>query len=100
LKFTYTQNERSSRRQPCKKLIYSTFTLPDQQSTIAGYVGEHRGDAEPPRRLQASLDASVLVSSRKFHDLSGYRTEVHADVFPLQDQPATRSVLQLINEKK
>jgi len=39
LNFTYTQNDTLSRRlPPNEKLIYSTFTVPINESSIAGYV--------------------------------------------------------------
>ncbi|MDA8099719.1 MAG: HD domain-containing protein [Nitrospiraceae bacterium] len=98
LKFSYTQNDTLQERQPGKKLIYSTFTLPINNQTIAGYVannGEMLNLADV-YKLPSSLPFSF---NRKFDDLSGYRTQSML-TFPLKtNRGDIIGVLQLINEK-
>jgi len=98
LKFTYTQNDTFQQRQPGKKLIYSTFTLPINNLTIAGYVantGEMLNLADV-YKLPTTLPFSF---NRRFDDLSGYRTQSML-TFPLKtNRGNTIGVLQLINVK-
>jgi len=98
LKFTYTQNDTFQRRQPGKKLIYSTFTLPINNQTIAGYVANtgEMLNLTDVYKLPSTLPFSF---NRKFDDLSGYRTQSML-TFPLKtNRGDTVGVLQLINEK-
>jgi HD-GYP domain-containing protein (c-di-GMP phosphodiesterase class II) len=98
LKFSYTQNETMQQRQPGKKLIYSTFTLPINNQTIAGYVANNGQMLNLPDvyRLPASLPFSF---NRKYDDLSGYRTQSML-TFPLKtNRGDIIGVLQLINGK-
>jgi HD-GYP domain-containing protein (c-di-GMP phosphodiesterase class II) len=98
LKFTYTQNDTIQQRQPGKKLIYSTFTLPINNQTIAGYVANTGKmlNLTDVYKLPSTLPFSF---NRKFDDLSGYRTQSML-TFPLKTNHGdTIGVLQLINGK-
>jgi len=98
LKFSYSQNDTLQLRQPGRKLIYSTFKMPINNQSIAGYVA-NTGD------LLNLQDAYKLPSNRPFSfnrtydDLSGYRTQSML-TFPLKtNRGDTIGVLQLINAK-
>lgn len=99
LKFSYTHNDTLQKRLPAgKKLIYSTFTIPINNQTIAGYV------ANTGKMLNIS-DAYLLRSNlpysfnRSFDERSGYRTQSML-TFPLKtNRGDTVGVLQLINAK-
>lgn len=98
LKFSYTQNETLQQRQPGKKLIYSTFTLPINNQTIAGYVANNGEMLNIPDvyKLPTTLSFSF---NRKYDDLSGYRTQSML-TFPLKtNRGDIIGVLQLINGK-
>ena len=98
LKFSYTQNDTMQLRQPGKKLIYSTFTLPINNQTIAGYVANNGETLNLPDvyKLPSTLPFSF---NRKYDDLSGYRTQSML-TFPLKtNRGDIIGVLQLINGK-
>jgi len=98
LKFSYTQNNTFQQRQPGKKLIYSTFTMPINNQSIAGYVANTGELLNLPDayKLPPALPFSF---NRKYDDLSGYRTQSML-TFPLKtNRGDTIGVLQLINEK-
>jgi len=98
LKFSYTQNDTLQQRQPGRKLIYSTFTLPIDNQTIAGYVANNGEMLNLPDvyKLPATLPFSF---NRKFDELSGYRTQSML-TFPLKTSRGNIiGVLQLINER-
>ncbi len=98
LKFSYTQNDTLQERQPGRKLIYSTFTLPINNQTIAGYVANTGELLNLPDvyKLSSTLP---FAFNRKFDDLSGYRTESML-TFPLKtNRGDIVGVLQLINER-
>ena len=98
LKFSYTQNETMQQRQPGRKLIYSTFTLPINNQTIAGYVANNGQtlNLTDVYKLPAALPFSF---NRKYDDLSGYRTQSML-TFPLKtNRGDIIGVLQLINGK-
>lgn len=99
LKFSYTNNDTLQKRlPPGKKLIYSTFTLPINNQTIAGYVANTGEMLNLPDvyKLPSTLPFSF---NRKYDDLSGYRTQSML-TFPLRtNRGDIVGVLQLINEK-
>jgi HD-GYP domain-containing protein (c-di-GMP phosphodiesterase class II) len=99
LRFKYTQNETEQKKlPPGKKLIYSVFSIPVNNQSIAGYVantGEtlniddvyHLGNGVP-----YSFDHS-------YDEISGYRTK-SVLAFPLKSHNReVVGVLQLINAK-
>jgi len=97
LQFTYTQNDTLQRNlPPGEKLIYSTFTLPIDRKTIAGYVaatGETLNLADA-YRIEATCPYQF---NRKFDEASGYRTG-SIFTFPLKTpNDSILGVLQIIN---
>jgi HD-GYP domain-containing protein (c-di-GMP phosphodiesterase class II) len=99
LKFSYTQNDTQQKKlPPGKKLIYSTFSIPINNQTIAGYVantGEYLNIPDA-YKLRAGLPYSF---NKSYDDLSGYRTQSML-TFPLKtNRGDTIGVLQLINAK-
>ncbi len=98
LKFSYTQNDTLQRRQPGRKLIYSTFALPIDNQTIAGYVANTGELLNLPDVYQLS-SALPFSFNKKFDDVSGYRTQSML-TFPLKTSRGDCiGVLQLINER-
>ena len=99
LKFRYTQNDTLQKRlPPGKKLIYSTFSIPINNRSIAGYVastGEmlNMSDAyELPEGIPYYFDKS-------YDRISKYRTQSML-TFPLKNNRGEIiGVLQLINAK-
>ncbi|MEJ2639347.1 MAG: HD domain-containing protein [Desulfosarcinaceae bacterium] len=75
LHFTYTQNQTLQRRLPKgQKLIYSTFSMPVDENSIAGYV------AATGKALNITdvydLEATLPYQfSKGFDEASGYKTE-------------------------
>ncbi len=98
LKFTYTQNTTLQQRQPGKKLIYATFTMPISNQTIAGYVANTGEMLNIPDvyKLSTTLPFSF---NRKFDDLSGYLTQSMLTLPLKTNRGQTIGVLQLINAK-
>jgi len=96
LKFTYTQNTTLQQRQPGKKLIYATFTMPISNQTIAGYVANTGEMLNIPDvyKLSTTLPFSF---NRKFDDLSGYLTQSMLTLPLKTNRGQTIGVLQLIN---
>ena len=98
LKFSYSQNDTLQLRQPGRKLIYSTFKMPINNQSIAGYVA-NTGDLlnlKDAYKLPSTLPFSF---NRTYDDLSGYRTQSML-TFPLKtNRGDTIGVLQLINAK-
>ncbi len=98
LKFSYTQNDTLQKRTPGRKLIYSTFTLPINNQTIAGYVANNGEMLNLPDvyKLPSALPFSF---SRKYDDLSGYRTQSMLTLPLKTNRGDIIGVLQLINGK-
>ncbi len=99
LQFTYTQNDTLQKRLlKGEKLIYSTFTLPINEQSIAGYVAA----TGRPLNLQDvySLDPGLPFKfSREFDDASKYKTN---SVLTVPLKAANRDILgvaQIINAK-
>jgi HD-GYP domain-containing protein (c-di-GMP phosphodiesterase class II) len=100
LKFSYTQNETQQKRLlPGKKLVYSTFSIPINNQSIAGFVANTGETLNIPDayKLKPNLPFSF---NKSYDDLSGYRTQSML-TFPLKtNRGDTIGVLQLINAKK
>ncbi|RKY83410.1 phosphohydrolase [candidate division KSB1 bacterium] len=74
LKFSYAQNDTLSKKlPPGKKLIYTTFSLPIDNSTIAGYVANNDVTLNIPDVYQLKDDVPFHFG-KKFDELTGYRT--------------------------
>lgn len=97
LKFTYTQNETLQKRLPSgEKLIYSTFSLPINTESIAGYVATTGELLNLPDVYQ--IDASAPYAfGKKFDEESGYKTQSVITV-PLKTKRGDiLGILQIIN---
>ena len=97
LDFTYTQNETLQSRLPeGEKLIYSTFSIPINKKSIAGYVAATGKLLNLPDVYE--IEAAAPYSfSRKFDEESGYRTGSMFTV-PLKTARGDMlGILQIIN---
>lgn len=97
LHFAYTQNDLLQKKLPTgEKLVYSTFKIPIDEKSIAGYV------AATGRTLNIDdvykLDATLPYSfSKKFDETVGYKTRSILTI-PLQNSSGqTLGILQIIN---
>ena len=97
LKFSYTQNETQQKRlMPGRKLIYSTFSIPINNQSIAGFVANTGETMNIPDAYKLKPDLSFSFN-KSYDDLSGYRTQSML-TFPLKtNRGDTIGVLQLIN---
>jgi HD-GYP domain-containing protein (c-di-GMP phosphodiesterase class II) len=97
LHFTYTQNLTLQKRLPKgRKLIYSTFTIPIDEKSIAGYVaatGRALNIADV-YRLPATLPYHF---SRKFDEASGYKTQSILTLPLTNAKGSVLGILQIIN---
>ncbi|MFC1895280.1 GAF domain-containing protein [Thermodesulfobacteriota bacterium] len=97
LNFTYTQNDTLQKRLPeGKKLIYSTFSIPINQKSIAGYVAStgHPLNIEDVYRLGP---ASPYQFGKKFDEASVYATR-SVLTLPLRNaREEILGILQIIN---
>lgn len=97
LHFTYTQNQTLQRRLPRgQKLIYSTFSMPVDENSIAGYV------AATGKALNIAdvyqLDATLPYQfSKGFDEASGYKTESVLAVALKNAAGEVLGILQIIN---
>lgn len=99
LKFSYTQNESLQKKlSPGKKLIYSTFTVPINHESIAGYVAYTGEMLNIPDVYHLSSNAPYSFD-KGYDELSLYRTQ-SVLTFPLRiSKGGVIGVLQLINAK-
>ena len=97
LKFSYTQNETQQKRlMPGRKLIYSTFSIPINNQSIAGFVANTGETMNIPDAYKLKPDLPFSFN-KSYDDLSGYRTQSML-TFPLKtNRGDTIGVLQLIN---
>lgn len=97
LKFSYTQNETIRKKLPeGKKLIYSTFTIPINEKSIAGYVAltGRTSNIKDVYKLPGGVPYSF---DRQYDEISNYRTRSML-TFPLKTHRGdVIGVLQLIN---
>jgi HD-GYP domain-containing protein (c-di-GMP phosphodiesterase class II) len=99
LHFTYTQNETLQRKlSEGEKLIYSTFKIPIDEKSIAGYVAA-TGKAlniDDVYKLEVTLPYSF---SKKFDETVGYKTQSILTI-PLQNSGGhILGILQIINTR-
>jgi len=99
LRFSYTQNDTfQARLAPGKKLIYSTFSMPITNRSIAGYVAGNGETLNIPDAYAIS-DAVPYCFDKSFDIASGYRTQSML-TFPIKTHRGeVTGVLQLINSK-
>jgi HD-GYP domain-containing protein (c-di-GMP phosphodiesterase class II) len=99
LNFTYTQNETLQKRlPPGEKLIYSTFSMPINTDSIAGYVATTGQLLNIPDVYHLPPDVPYGFS-KKFDDSAGYTT-LSVVTLPLKNTRGTiLGILQIINAK-
>ena len=97
LHFTYTQNDTLQKKLPAgEKLIYSTFKIPIDEKSIAGYVAA----TGKPLNIKDVYDMEVTLPfshSKQFDDAVGYRTTSNLTI-PMQNSGGNiLGILQIIN---
>ena len=97
LLFTYTQNNTLQKRlPPGEKLIYSTFILPMDTASIAGYAATTGSPVNIPNVY--TIDArSPYQFSRQFDESSGYETKSMIAVPLKTARGDILGILQIIN---
>ena len=97
LLFTYTQNDTLQRRLPNgEKLIYSTFSIPIDEKSLAGYVATtgHTLNIEDVYRIDPT---QPFAFGKKYDEASGYKTG-SALTIPLKNTNGDiLGILQIIN---
>lgn len=97
LHFSYTQNDSLQKQLPKgEKLVYSTFKIPIDTKSIAGYVAAtgRTLNIEDVYRLEATLPYSF---SKQFDETTGYKTQSVLTI-PLETSNRTiLGILQIIN---
>ena len=97
LKFSYTQNDTlQSRLGPGKKLIYSTFSIPINNMSIAGYVAKNCKAVNIPDVYQINSTVPYSFDS-KFDRLSDYKTRSMLTVPMTNQRGDVLGVMQIIN---
>ena len=97
LLFTYTQNDTLQKRlPPGEKLIYTTFTLPIDKTTIAGYAAT-TGDPLNITDVYEIDPASPFQFGRQFDESSGYKSPSMIAVPMKTARGDLLGVLQIIN---
>ncbi len=100
LDFSYTQNETLQKKLPKgEKLIYSTFKVPIDEKSLAGYVAltGRPLNIEDVYNLEPTLPYSF---HKQFDDKAGYRTSSLLTI-PLRNSSANiMGILQIINARK
>lgn len=99
LEFSYTQNDSLQRRlKKGRKLIYNTFSMPINNSSIAGYVALNCKTVNIPDVYE--IDDSVPYSfDSNFDRMSDYRTHSMLTVPMINQRGDVLGVMQLINSK-
>jgi HD-GYP domain-containing protein (c-di-GMP phosphodiesterase class II) len=99
LRFTYTQNDTLQQRlEPGEKLIYSTFSIPVDKKTLAGYVTL---TAQPLNLADVyKIDAaSPYQFGRQFDETACYRTQSILTIPLATPGGKILGVLQVINAR-
>jgi response regulator RpfG family c-di-GMP phosphodiesterase len=99
LNFTYSQNDTLQKRLPAsEKLIFSTFSLPIDQESIAGYAAATGKMLNIPDVYKLSPTKSYHFSKR-FDKASGYVTRSMLTIPLLSSKKDVLGILQIINAK-
>jgi HD-GYP domain-containing protein (c-di-GMP phosphodiesterase class II) len=99
LKFSYTQNETLQKAlAPGKKLIYSSFTVPINRKSIAGYAAQ-TGETLNIEDVYDIPENAPYTWSRDFDRVSGYRTRSMLTIPLTTKRGDVIGILQLINAK-
>jgi len=97
LRFSYTQNAALQKKlPPGEKLIYSTFTLPIDRNSIAGWTACEGRTLNIPDVYEIPKDRSYRFS-RQFDEASGYRTKSMLTIPLATTRGDVIGVLQIIN---
>ncbi len=97
LLFTYTQNDTLQRRlQKGEKLIYSTFTIPIDETSIAGYVAETGKTLNLPNVYKIE-PTKPYQFSKKIDEASSYTTTSVLTIPLKTSQKKILGILQIIN---
>jgi len=97
LDFTYTQNDTLQSRLPeGEKLIYSTFTIPIDKKSIAGYVATTGRLLNLPD-VYATETTAPYCFSKKFDETSGYVTRSVITIPLKTARGDILGILQIIN---
>jgi HD-GYP domain-containing protein (c-di-GMP phosphodiesterase class II) len=97
LRFSHSQNDTlSNRLQPGKKLIYTTFSLPINNNSIAGYVA-NRGEILNISDVYHIAGNVPYGFSKNFDELSHYRSKSMLTVPLKSSRGDIVGVLQMIN---
>ena len=97
LRFSYSQNDTLQKRlKPGKKLIYTTFTLPIDNFSIAGFVANNGETLNIPDAYKIR-DQYPFSFNPKFDQISGYRTHSMLTIPMKNSRGDIIGVLQLIN---
>jgi len=97
LDFTYSQNDTLQKRLPAgEKLIYSTFSVPIDEASIAGYAAATGKMLSIPDVYKLAPTKSYHFS-RKFDEASGYVTRSMLTIPLLSSKKDVLGILQIIN---
>jgi len=97
LRFTYTQNETLQKKLPAgNKLIYSTFSIPINNESIAGYVANTSAILSLPDVYCLPNDAPYSFN-KEYDEVSQYRTKSILTLPLKNNRGQIVGVLQLIN---
>ncbi len=97
LLFSYAQNETMQKKlSPGKKLIYTTFSMPITNNSIAGYVANNGVLLNIPDAYKISPDVPYSFDS-SYDKLVGYRTQSMLTLPMKNNRSQIIGVLQLIN---
>ncbi len=98
LKFSYTQNETLQRRLgPGKKLIYKTFLVPINHSSISGHVAITGETLNIPDVYHINTDEVPYSFDRSYDEKANYRTQSMLTISLKNNQDKVIGVMQLIN---
>ena len=99
LKFSYTQNDSLKNKLPTdKSLIYSTFTIPVDNNSLAGYVAR-TGKALNITDVYLLSPNEPYKFKQKMDEISGYRTKSIVTVPLTNSKRNIIGILQVINAK-
>ena len=97
LLFSYTQNDTlSGRLKPGKKLIHTTFTVPIDNRSIAGYVASN-GETLNIEDAYEIPESLPFRFGKQYDEKAGYRTSSILTVPLKTSNEKTIGILQLIN---
>jgi HD-GYP domain-containing protein (c-di-GMP phosphodiesterase class II) len=99
LEFSYTQNETLQKKlAPGKKLVYSTFTMPIDHRSIAGYAAS-KGEILNIKDAYKIPEAAPYGFGQDFDRISKYRTRSMLTIPLRTPRGEVIGVLQLINAR-